>query len=46
MGDSVENEPKSNKPKSYNEAKRISEWEKVQEEISALHNNNTWELVP
>lgn len=34
-------------PTSYNEAKGISEWEEaMQEEISALNKNCTWELVP
>ena len=42
MGDAYGDEPKS-----YNEAKGISEWEEaMQAEISALHKNFTWELVP
>ena len=42
MGDAYGDEPKS-----YNEAKGISEWEEaMQAEISALHKNFTRELVP
>eukprot|EP00268_Persea_americana_P015414 TRINITY_DN17101_c0_g1_i5.p1 TRINITY_DN17101_c0_g1~~TRINITY_DN17101_c0_g1_i5.p1 ORF type:complete len:525 (+),score=94.13 TRINITY_DN17101_c0_g1_i5:1509-3083(+) len=42
MGDACDNEPKS-----YVEAKGNSEWqEAMQEEISALNKNSTWELVP
>ena len=34
-------------PKSYNKAKGIPKWEEaMQEEISALNKNCTWELVP
>ena len=42
MGDACDNEPKS-----YIEAKGNSKWEEaMQEEISALNKNSTWELVP
>jgi len=41
MGDAYGDEPKS-----YNEAKGISEWEEaMQAEILALHKNFTWEIV-
>lgn len=42
IGDICEGEPKS-----YSEAKGISEWEEaMKEEISALNKNSTWELIP
>ena len=34
-------------PSSYDEAARSKDWKKaMEEEIQALHQNETWELVP
>ena len=36
-----------NAPQSYKEAQGVAEWEAaMHEEIKALHQNDTWELVP